>query len=260
MLHDIHLDDVTDVAFRFPGRNRSDGRHYVIDFDLAEVAELLVVERRKPGFSEPLRPSRFREQNVRFRVVTLDEEIRLISELNRTTGRSVGLYPEIKEPAWHRKHGVDLAADLLAALDRHGYASPEDPVYVQCFDPAELRRCRVELGCRLKLAQLVPDSMRLDDAAIAAVAEYADVLAPAYSMLLATAERNDDTFPRVHAAVVGAARAGLALHPYTLRRDELPAYAASLEQLLAFLFTDVGVEAVFCDHPDLAVRVRNELR
>lgn len=28
VLHDIHLDDTTDVAVRFPGRAREDGRHY----------------------------------------------------------------------------------------------------------------------------------------------------------------------------------------------------------------------------------------
>ena len=35
VLHDIHLDRVTDVADRFPGRERDDGRFYVRDFDLA---------------------------------------------------------------------------------------------------------------------------------------------------------------------------------------------------------------------------------
>ncbi len=37
VLHDLHLDDVSDVAQRFPGRHRDDGLHYVIDFDLAEL-------------------------------------------------------------------------------------------------------------------------------------------------------------------------------------------------------------------------------
>jgi glycerophosphoryl diester phosphodiesterase len=40
VLHDLHLDDVTDVASRFPGRQRADGRHYAIDFDLAELQQL----------------------------------------------------------------------------------------------------------------------------------------------------------------------------------------------------------------------------
>src|SRR5690606_39329903 len=30
VFHDLHLDDVTDVATKFPERRRPDGRHYVI--------------------------------------------------------------------------------------------------------------------------------------------------------------------------------------------------------------------------------------
>src|ERR671913_1263146 len=59
VLHDIYLDDVTDVAVRFPGRHREDGRHYVVDFDLAELQTLTVFERRAPGSSAAKFPSRF---------------------------------------------------------------------------------------------------------------------------------------------------------------------------------------------------------
>jgi len=58
VLHDLHLDDVTDVASRFPGRQRADGRHYAIDFDLAELQQLAVSERRKPGSRSARFPER----------------------------------------------------------------------------------------------------------------------------------------------------------------------------------------------------------
>ena len=32
VLHDLHLDAITDVAHRFPGRAREDGKHYAADF------------------------------------------------------------------------------------------------------------------------------------------------------------------------------------------------------------------------------------
>ena len=35
--HDLWLDNVSDVALRFPGRQREDGHFYVIDFDLDEI-------------------------------------------------------------------------------------------------------------------------------------------------------------------------------------------------------------------------------
>ncbi len=49
VFHDLHLDDLTDVATRFPGRARADGRHYCIDFDLAEIRQLALSERRRAG-------------------------------------------------------------------------------------------------------------------------------------------------------------------------------------------------------------------
>ncbi|MEW6710741.1 MAG: glycerophosphodiester phosphodiesterase family protein, partial [Candidatus Riflebacteria bacterium] len=45
VVHDIHLDTVTDVATRFPERKRDDGRFYAIDFTLAEIKTLKVTER-----------------------------------------------------------------------------------------------------------------------------------------------------------------------------------------------------------------------
>src|SRR5690606_4780770 len=77
VLHDLHLDDVTDVAQRFSGRARADGRHYVVDFTLAELRTLNVVERRRPGTREPLYAGRFAADTPRFRIATLDEELAL---------------------------------------------------------------------------------------------------------------------------------------------------------------------------------------
>src|SRR5688500_2812370 len=45
VLHDIHLDTVTDVAKRFTDRKRADGRYYALDFTLAELKQLRVTER-----------------------------------------------------------------------------------------------------------------------------------------------------------------------------------------------------------------------
>jgi glycerophosphoryl diester phosphodiesterase len=33
----------------------------------------------------------------------LEEELQLNQGLNKTSGRVAGIYPEIKQPAWHRK-------------------------------------------------------------------------------------------------------------------------------------------------------------
>ena len=45
VIHDPWLDELTDVADRFPGRARADGRTYVLDLTLAELRTLRLSER-----------------------------------------------------------------------------------------------------------------------------------------------------------------------------------------------------------------------
>ena len=46
VLHDIHLETVTNVEHIFPSRKRQDGRYYALDFTLAELKTLHVHERQ----------------------------------------------------------------------------------------------------------------------------------------------------------------------------------------------------------------------
>ena len=103
VLHDHFLDRVTDVAERFPTRAREDGRFYAIDFDLDEIRSLRVTElfERRLGLAEPVFPDRFPLWTSRFELHTFEEEIEFIQGLNRSTGRRVGLYPEIKVPSYN---------------------------------------------------------------------------------------------------------------------------------------------------------------
>lgn len=258
VLHDIHLDDVSDVARRYPARRRPDGRFYVIDFDFEEVARLRLEERRRPGSAERLYPDRFGDDGLEFRVVALDEELRLIRELNRETGRSVGIYPEIKRPDWHHAHGVDLAALLLAELDRHGYRCAADAAFVQCFDPAELERCRHGLGTRLRLVQLVESGAQsevmLNARGLEEIASYADVIAPGFARI---GEPAADGSLRLAPWVDALRPAGLDLHAFTFRRERLPPGVASLEALLDLFLP--CLDGVFCDQPDVAVAARDRL-
>jgi glycerophosphoryl diester phosphodiesterase len=260
VLHDLFLDDVSDVAERFPGRQRSDGRHYVIDFDLAELETLRLYERRLPGTTQAKYPGRFPADFAIRGITTLADELRLVQGLNKSMGREVGVYPEIKEPAWHRREGIDLAARLLAELTAFGYCHASDPVFVQCFDAVELERVKVELGSDLRLVQLVaPESQYaglLTPVGLEHVARYAVGLGPHHSQLALGAA---GTPPQVTQLTCSAQSAGLQLHPYTFRRDDLPAYARTLEEWLEFFLVEARVDGLFCDHPDIALRVRATL-
>jgi glycerophosphoryl diester phosphodiesterase len=257
VLHDLYLDDVTDVALKFPGRQRSDGRHYVIEFDWAELETLTVFERRAAGTARPKYSARFPADVGLFGIATLGEELQLIAGLNRSTGRTAGIYPEIKDPAWHRRHGIDLSKLVLAELRAFGYSRAEDTAFVQCFDAAELARVKTELECRLPLIQLVgpePEySKLLTPSGLRSVSDYAYGIGPHYSQIVAAEEGK-----RPHAAELArlAHQAGLRIHAYTFRRDDLPSYVKSLEELLELAFADIAVDGVFSDHPDVAARVR----
>jgi glycerophosphoryl diester phosphodiesterase len=265
VLHDLHLDEVTDVAQRFPGRHRPDGRHYVIDFELAELQQLRVSERRRPGSADAVYPGRFPVDLATFRVATFEEEVQLVQGLNRSTGRNVGLYPEIKHPDWHLRHGIDLSRLLLDKLDRYGYRRESDVVFVQCFDAGELERLRFRLDCSLRLVQLVGSDSASSDLltapGLARVATYAHGLGPHYSQLVSAPRETRGTKALSPSPLLGAARsAGLSLHPYTFRRDDLPPYVDTLDELLMYFLAELGVDGVFCDHPDIAVRARNAAR
>jgi glycerophosphoryl diester phosphodiesterase len=262
VLHDVTLDAVTNVAAVFPGRARSDGHHYAIDFDLAEIRRLCVVERRRTGTVEPLYPLRFASSTVPFRISTLSEEIELVQGLNRTTGRQVGIYPEIKEPRWHRERGIDLAALLIEELERYGYRGADARAFVQCFDSSELARIRTELQSSLPLIQLLPCSdhalREIAVGDVAALAKHATGVGLPYEQLIAA--RNNRSTALAPAPLAAALRAaGLRIHAYTFRADQLPAWATSFRDLLRVFLADLGVDGVFCDHPDVAVDVRDSL-
>ena len=70
----------------------------------------------------------------------------------------MGIYPEIKSPAWHREQGQDLSRIVLKVLERYGYRTKADKVFLQCFDYQEVKRLRNELGYQGRLIQLLAGS------------------------------------------------------------------------------------------------------
>ena len=112
----------------------------------------------------------------------------------------------------------------------------------------------------MKLIQLVNAESRyaelLTPAGLHRVARHAYGLGPHHAQLV---EGTAAEPARLTALPALAHEAGLRLHPYTFRRDELPAYARSLEEWLELFLTESRIDGLFCDHPDVAVRVRDSL-
>ncbi|MDH4049399.1 MAG: glycerophosphodiester phosphodiesterase [Gammaproteobacteria bacterium] len=256
--HDIHLDRVSDVASRFPDRHRDDGRFYVRDFELQELQTLNIHERLNDDGSAAAFPGRFPLHKGRFRIVTLAQEIEMIQGMNRATGRNVGIYPEIKAPAWHRAEGVDVSALLLAMLDDYGYRSAADPVFVQCFDAAEVRRLKNELDCQLPLIQLIGENSWAEsdtdydylrsEAGLREIAATAIGIGPWIGQLYTLA--NIDGQPVSTGLVKLAQQLGLAVHPYTFRADAVPPGFASYAALVQWFVLELKVDGLFTDFAD----------
>ncbi len=254
VFHDKHIDTTTDVAKKFPGRQRADGRFYALDFTLAELKQLNVSERFNPKTGKAAFPRRFPVGVGSFPVVTLEEEIRFIQQLNRSTGRDVGIYPELKAPGWHRQEGRDLAGAVLPILRKYGYDAKDSACFVQCFELAEIKRLRGELAWKGKLVMLLgggESNPLTTDAGLAELAQLVDGIGPPLSSYVtgkSPAERKvTDLAARAH-------KVGLLSHPYTLRADELPKCVTSVDELLRVLFDEAKVDGLFTDFPDLCVR------
>ncbi|MGI9239043.1 MAG: glycerophosphodiester phosphodiesterase [Woeseiaceae bacterium] len=260
VLHDIHLDRVTDVASRYPDRHRKDGRYYVRDFDLTEIKRLKVHDRNNAEGS-PVYPNRFVGTDEGFRVNTFAEELEFIASLTVAHGRKVGIYPEIKRPEWHRDDGVDIAPEFLRTLADYGYTEHSDAIYVQCFDATELRRLRHDLGCRMKLVQLIgEDSWAESSTGYAALrtqkgldrlAQTVDGIGP--SLRRAYRLRKRDGRLSSSGLVQRAHKAGLAVHPFTFRSDDLPEGFASFDALLGYFIDELAIDGLFTDFPDLSL-------
>ncbi|MAT92596.1 MAG: glycerophosphodiester phosphodiesterase [Halioglobus sp.] len=261
VLHDIFLDSTTDVARQFPGRARPDGHYHAVDFSLEEVRRLHVHERRGSG-GEAVYPQRFPTAVDLFRVPTLGEELDLIAGLDHSRGRRTGLYVELKSPNRHRAAGLDLPAAVLAVLAEKGYADRPGQVFLQCFDDATLRLLRDMLATPLPLVQLIADPAWGEDSAVDfdylrtaqgldEVATYADAIGPWLSHIYLG--QAADGSARIDPLVQRARERGLAVHPYTFRRDDLPAGIGDFDTLLDLFIGELAVDGLFTDFPDLVL-------
>lgn len=279
VLHDHYLDRVTDVAERFPDRARKDGRYYAIDFTLPEIKSLKFTEGfdiDKEGKKVQSYPGRFPMGKSDFRVHTFQEEIEFVQGLNHSTGKNIGIYPEIKAPWFHKQEGKDISTKVLEVLKQYGYTTKADKVYLQCFDANELKRIKNELqpkmNMNLKLVQLVaytdwnetyeqkPNGKWVNysydwmfkPGAMKQVAQYADGIGPDYHMLVA--ETSTPNNIKLTNMVKDAHASNMMVHPYTIRADKLPKYATDVNQLFDIIYNQAGVDGVFTDFPDKGVQ------
>jgi len=272
VLHDITLDRTTDVSEKFPDRSRGDGRFYAIDFTLKEIRSLSATEGFRIQGGEKVQgyKNRFPMNTSSFGVPTLEEELELIQGLNRSTGKDVGIYPEIKQPEFHRDEGKDISSEVVKLLKKFGYTTKDHKVFLQTFSFEELKTIRNEIlpevGIDINLIQLIGSESRypwmFERDGMEKLTSFADGIGPSKGLVISSESTTSNLV--ITPLVSRAHAAGLKVHPYTYRMDpgQLPSYANDFQELLRQHYFDADVDGIFTDFPDKAVEFLevNELR
>jgi glycerophosphoryl diester phosphodiesterase len=224
--HENELSGTTDVAERpeFEDRRRTkdiEGQMvtgwFAEDFTLAELRTLRVKE-RVPA----IRPANARYDGL-FQIPTFAEIVQLVRAKEVETGRTIGLYPELKHPTLLlEQEGIDTVDLLVSELKRYGLAGADAPVFIQIFEVSPLQRLDKLVDTPLILlissegGPYDEPSLRWADlmtpSGLAGVAQYADGIGPFLGHVIAP-----DGTPT--ALVADAHAAGLKVHPWTLRKE-----------------------------------------
>jgi glycerophosphoryl diester phosphodiesterase len=263
--HENEISVTTDVRDRpeFADRQRTgvvDGRRvtgwFVEDFTLAELKSLRARERLPNA-----RPSN-QVYNDLFAIPTFDEILDLAAVETARLGRQIGVYPEIKQPAYFARIGLCHDTPLLSALGQGGRTVP---VYVQSFDATYLRSLAAKIT--LPLVQLASrDLTMLTPYGLREISTYAQVLGAHKPLIV---PRDKAGYLQTPTDLVDRAHdAGLAVHTWTFRSENqfLPAQLrignadaeygdAAVEYAI---FRTLGVDGIFTDHPDMAVAALSE--
>jgi len=269
--HENEISETTDVADKAEFANRRtskiiDGQKmtgwFTEDFTLAELKTLRAKERLP----------QLRKANMafdgRFEIPTFEEILTLAKAHN------VGIYPETKHPSYFASIGLPHEAPLLALLAKFGHVDESAPVFIQSFEVENLKAIRGKT--KLRLIQLMDEKGSPADRSdltypqmamaegLKIVAAYADGIGPNKAMVIPRTLIGNLGDPTT--LVADAHKLGLAVHPWTFRRENyfLPlAHKSGIDprghgdvkaEMKAFLA--IGVDGIFSDNVAEAVSAR----
>lgn len=282
--HENEIGGTTDVAAHpeFAARKTTkavDGQSiegwFTEDFTLAELKTLKARERLPQ-----LRPESAAFDG-RDPILTFAEVLDLAAAESARTGRTVGVYAELKHPTYFAAKGLPMEARLVETLKARGLARRDAPFILQSFEPGALRKVRDLITVRQVFlmsptgapADSGPDGPTYAQLAtpegLKAVAGFADGIGPDKIMVLPRDAANRSA--PASSLVRDAHAAGLFVHPYTFRRENIflpldlrsapgddPASLSKAGDLRTELIRayEAGVDGLFSDFPEEAVAAR----
>jgi glycerophosphoryl diester phosphodiesterase len=303
--HEPLLGGTTDIAERkdFADRKTTkklDGFEvsdwFASDFTFAEIKTL----KAKQPMAE-----RDQSFNGKFAIPSLDEIIELAKAKSKETGRTIGIYPEIKHSIFHSAQGLAIEDRLLDRLEKEGWTTEQSPVIIQSFETANLKYLSTRTDVRLvqlidaedvdkdgNIVLVAPLEQPYDQVVagskktfkdlvtkegLTEIATYAHGIGPWKPYILPgkQVDENKDGKPDdlnadgkiderdrvlgdVTDVVKNAHELGLFVHAFTFRSEERRLNSAFKGDPAAEYraFFDAGVDGVFSDFPDHAVKAR----
>ncbi|TVZ51802.1 glycerophosphodiester phosphodiesterase [Dokdonia sp. Hel_I_53] len=258
---------------------------FVSDFTVAELKKIKTRQFWKN------RPHNYDDQ---FEIPTFEEIIALLKAYKKKSGKEIGIYPELKHPTFHKQLGLEMEDRFLNQLLKAEYTRRDSKIYVQCFEVKTLQYLRRKTS--VKLVQLIGASgynqngdlrfKKLDGSydssgqpydfyvendkrdysffatpkGMEFMATYADGVGP-WKPFVVSVARDLVAHPKSLIAtdfVELAHKSKLEVHPYTFKNEDQQ-WSSNEEPTQEYLkFFEAGVDGVFTDYTNEAVRARNE--
>jgi glycerophosphoryl diester phosphodiesterase len=278
--HENEISETTDVAARpeFAERRTTktiDGRPvtgwFTEDFTLAELRTLRARERLPT-----LRPASaaFDGQEP---ILTFQEVIDIAREGSARFGRIIGVAPELKHPTYFALIGLPMEPPLIAALTANDLMAKDSPILIQSFEMnvlqsldqatnAPLLQLMSPLGGPFGRPGMTYAAMARPEG-LAELATYADAIGVETGLIYP--RDASGAAPEATTLVADAHGAGLEVVVWTFRAEDvfLPVEFRGGEDhgigdMAGWLarFYRLGVDAVFTDHPAIAVQARTDNR
>ncbi|MFM7365345.1 MAG: glycerophosphodiester phosphodiesterase [Cuspidothrix sp.] len=267
--HENEISATTDVA------NHPEFAHLkttkIIDGEIKTgwfTEDLTISEIKTLTAKEPipqLRPQNLPYDQI-FPIPTFIEIIDLAQQKTQETGRKIGVYPETKHPTYFQSIGLSLEPTLLFNLQKINI-----PIFIQSFEVNNLKELAKITD--LPLVQLVNNTGKpydfvvnndprsytdlLNQKDLKEIAEYAQAIGVHKNLLISRDNSSQLISPT--SLIIDAHAANLQVHAWTFRNEDffLPLYCQGNPQREYEIFFDLGIDGVFSDYPDLALKVRN---